>query len=166
MIKYRHTFGAKQAIALLVLVVVSGLSWATLNAEEAPTLIVTVLWGIVGVLVLVFLGALVSTSVEVNEAGVFSMSKTLGGLPFTKIRLESGAIKAVELHRTMTPGIDSGSDPGSSRPDRPRYRLHVIHEHGTCFVEASTDHASISSSAERLAETLNRPLQKTGDWIS
>ena len=166
MIKYRYTSGAKPAIAALTLAVGTGLSWAALKADEAPILIVIILWAIVGVLVLVFLGALISTSVEVDDIGIFTMSKTLGGLPMANIRLRAGAIKAVELNCAMTPGFERANDTGGSSPDKPRYRLDVIHENGKCHIEASANYDSISTCAKRLAAALNCPLQKTGDWIN
>ena len=94
----------------------AGLSWATLEADEAPALIVIILWAIVGVLVLVLLGALISTSFEVDDAGIFTMPKMLAGLPMAKIRLEAGAIKAVELNRTIRPGLERPMTPGAAAP--------------------------------------------------
>ena len=83
-----------------------------------------------------------------------------------KIRLQPNEIKVIELNRTMTPGLSRGTDTLSNSPDKPRYRLEVVHENGKCLVDASANYGSISSGANRLAAALNRPLHKTGDWTS
>lgn len=165
MAKYSDHSESSPAVAALALFLSGGIAAAALTVEEAPTLVLVILWAIAVLLVLVMLGSLISSSVEVDEAGSFTMAKALGGLRIARVDLPAGAVKAIELQRTMTPG-SGHADGGSENPDTARYRLDVIHRQGVCLVEAGAKYGSISTRASRLAEALSCPLQKTGDWNS
>jgi hypothetical protein len=164
--KYTYTWRTNPIITFIALPIAAGLAWGALTMTEAPVVIVVVLWGIVVVTSLVALGSLLRTTVTVDAEGHFTMEKTLAGFRFASIHIPSDEIQEVELTRTMTPGLERASDSGSSSPDKPRYRLDLVHKHGKHLVEATATFGTLSSEAHRLAAALNRPLQKTGDWSS
>ena len=162
--KYTYTWRSNPAIAVIALPVAAGLAWAGISIDEIPAVMVIVLWGIVVVTTLVALGSLLSTSVMVDTEGHFTMKKTLAGLRIAGIHILSDDIQAVELNRAITPGLEYANDSGGSSPDKPRYRLDVVHKKGKYLVEATAAYETISIEAGRLAAALNRPLRKTGDW--
>jgi len=163
--RYLYESPSAPAISAIALAAGAGLAWAALTVEEAPFLVDILLWCFVFLLALVLLGTLLHTSVSVDAEGQFRMIKTLAGFPLDDVHLPRGEIRVVELHRTMTPGLEHANNSGSSSPDKPRYRLEVVHGQGKHLVLATAS-KNIEGEAIRLARALDCPLQKTGDWFS
>ncbi len=163
-VKFRCSFGANPKIAAITAAVAAGLFWAAMAVEDAPSFIRFVLWAIAIISTLITMGALMSTSVTVDGSGDFSMSKTMAGMPISDTHIRAGDILTVELDRQITPGLERASDSVSSSPDRPRYKLVLVHKEGKVTIEASEK--PLSEEAGRLAHALERQVKKTGDWMS
>lgn len=161
---YAYNTAPNPGIAALMMTVATAFAWCARTVADLPTFILVLLWGFAALAFLVTLGALVSGSVQVDDAGIFTAKKMLAGFPFASIRLEPEAISAVELNRRMTPGLQRGNDTGSESPDKPRYRVDIVHAQGRFLVEASS--RDLSAVAVQLAAALGCPMKRTGDWQS
>ncbi|GAB6081114.1 hypothetical protein JCM30471_34270 [Desulfuromonas carbonis] len=160
--RYRYESPAAPVVSAIALAAGAGLTGLALRLEDAPLLVEILLWCFAVLMALVLLGTLLRTSVTVNGEGHFRMTKTLAGFPLGKVCLHNGEVRAVELHRTLTPGLEHANTLSSS-PDKPRYRLEIVHGRGKHLVAASAG-KGLQSEAIRLAKALDCPLEKTGDW--
>ena len=132
---------------------------------DQPLFARIVLWIFASILLMVAMGASIRTSVEVDTEGNLVVKKTLAKLPFSSTRLQVSEIVRVELDRQMTPGTATTpktGDAGGSKPSTPRFRIDVVHAHGKFLIQASA--SDLGSQAKKLAEALDRPIEKTGDW--
>ena len=162
--RYIHIWPSKPIVALLATCGTAPFIFFAVSGEQ-PLFARIVLWIFVSILLMVAMGASIRTAVEVDADGNISIIKRLAGLPFSSIRLQAGEIARIELDRQMTPGIATAPKTGEaigSRPSTPRFRIDIVHSHGKFLIQASA--SDLGTQAKKLADALNCPLEKTGNW--
>jgi hypothetical protein len=87
--RYRHTWGSERWVPLLVAPLLGGVVYGAIQ-EEAPPFLRIVLWLIVLAGGIPALGALISTSVTVDDAGAVRVRSRFAGLPWQDQRFGPG----------------------------------------------------------------------------
>lgn len=159
--RYIHTWPAKPLVAVLAMIGATVFTFAIYSVEEAPVFIQIVLGLFALISLMVAMGAAIGTTVEVDADGNLAIIKMMAGFPFNRIRIQSGEIIKVELNRQMSAGSPKSSDMGSN-PSTPRFRIDIVHEQGKVLVVANS--GNLDTQANRLAEAMNCPMEKIGDW--
>ena len=159
--RYIHIWPSKPVVALLATCGTAPFIFFAVSGEQ-PLFARIVLWIFASILLMVAMGASIGTAVIVDGDGTISVKKKLASLPFSSIRLQASQITRIELDRRMTAGTFRSGDSGDSKPSTPRFRIDIVHSHGKFLIQASA--SDLEAQAKNLADALNCPLEKTGDW--